>query len=61
LLQWKIDPFLPTESTGPFTEESSFAVLFPKYREQYLRETWGDVTKFLDSQVCTSHPGGHRS
>ncbi|EEB05636.1 90S preribosome/SSU processome component KRR1 [Schizosaccharomyces japonicus yFS275] len=45
---WKIDPFTKEESSGPFLEESSFATLFPKYREKYLREVWPHVTRALD-------------
>ncbi|KAG2221918.1 hypothetical protein INT45_013254 [Circinella minor] len=45
---WKIDEFKPEEINGPFTEESSFATLFPKYRESYLKEVWPLVTKALD-------------
>ncbi|KAF9076673.1 hypothetical protein BDP27DRAFT_1527265 [Rhodocollybia butyracea] len=55
-LSWKIDPFLPTDNkAGAFTEESSFATLFPKYREKYLREVWSAVTKALEVHgvACT--------
>ncbi|KAJ2646198.1 hypothetical protein IW137_001597, partial [Coemansia sp. RSA 1287] len=30
--------FAPEDMPGPLLEESSFATLFPKYRENYLRE-----------------------
>ncbi|KAI0366378.1 hypothetical protein BV20DRAFT_971891 [Pilatotrama ljubarskyi] len=54
--QWKIDPFKPEDNkAGPFTEESSFATLFPKYREKYLREVWSAVTQALEPHgiACT--------
>lgn len=53
---WKINPFQPDDNKGGiFTEESSFATLFPKYREKYLREVWSAVTKTLDPHgiACT--------
>lgn len=31
----------------PLSEESSFATLFPKYREKYLRDVWPQVTSAL--------------
>lgn len=48
---WKIDEFKPEDLEKPFTEESSFATLFPKYREAYLKETWPMVTQALDKYV----------
>ncbi|GAN05772.1 90S preribosome/SSU processome component KRR1 [Mucor ambiguus] len=45
---WKIEEFKPEHLEQPFTEESSFATLFPKYREAYLKETWPLVTAALE-------------
>jgi ribosomal RNA assembly protein len=50
--KWKEEPFHPEDNKSgePFLEESSFATLFPKYREGYLREIWGDVTRTLETK-----------
>ena len=49
---WSITPWNPTDGDtlpgGRLLEESSFATLFPKYREKYLREVWPLVTASLD-------------
>ena len=36
---------------APLLEESSFATLFPKYREKYLREVWPTVTRALEVKM----------
>ncbi|KAG7883114.1 hypothetical protein KL905_001816 [Ogataea polymorpha] len=55
--KWAIPEFKPEDnaSGSPFLEESSFMTLFPKYREEYLRQIWGDVTKALNKHhiACT--------
>ncbi|UVC49965.1 ribosomal RNA assembly protein [Theileria orientalis] len=44
---WKIEPFTQEENEPSLVEESSFSVLFPKYREKYIQSVWGDVKKCL--------------
>ena len=45
---WKPEKFEKGDMAGgALTEESSFAVLFPSYRESYLREVWPQVTSTL--------------
>jgi ribosomal RNA assembly protein len=44
---WKMEGWSAEHMPGPLLEESSFATLFPKYREKYLREVWPLVTKAL--------------
>lgn len=45
---WKVEEFKSENGSGAFLEESSFATLFPQYREKYLREVWKVVTAELD-------------
>ncbi|MCJ1314692.1 ribosomal RNA assembly protein krr1 [Xylographa vitiligo] len=46
--KWKIDTFKPADNAaGTFAEESSFATLFPKYREHYLKQAWPLITRAL--------------
>lgn len=44
---WKVDEWKPEFLVAPLLEESSFATLFPAYREKYLREVWPLVTAEL--------------
>ncbi|CAL5225309.1 g8110 [Coccomyxa viridis] len=44
---WEIQRFSKEDNPTGLLEESSFAILFPKYRERYLREVWPVVTKAL--------------
>jgi len=48
---WNVDAWDTEKDNltgGSLLEESSFATLFPKYREKYLREVWPVVTRSLD-------------
>ena len=49
---WEVQPWDEEKGDalpgGRLLEESSFATLFPKYREAYLRQVWPVVTKALD-------------
>ncbi len=55
---WKIDPFKPEDNPKSMLEESSFATLFPKYREKYLQQVWPHVERTLKehaSQLIFNH------
>lgn len=45
--KWKIPEIKPGEMDGPLLAESSFATLFPKYREKYIQEVFGVVKKAM--------------
>ncbi|PXF49448.1 KRR1 small subunit processome component [Gracilariopsis chorda] len=45
---WKVDTFSAQDSSGPFLEQSSFATLFPQYREAYLKQVWKVVKSQLE-------------
>ena len=44
----KIPEFSKSDNPNGMIEESTFATLFPKYREKYLREVWPLVQKSLN-------------
>ena len=49
---WNVDSWKTDKDKlpgGHLLEESSFATLFPKYREAYLRQVWPVVTRSLDA------------
>jgi len=63
--KWEIQPWDPEKdglAGGNLLEESSFATLFPKYREKYLREVWPIVTRALDKHkiACELNLGEYR-
>ncbi|WPG99826.1 KRR1 small subunit processome component [Acrodontium crateriforme] len=54
--KWHEEPFTPEQNLGgTFSEESSFATLFPKYRETYLKASWPTITRALEKHgiACT--------
>lgn len=58
---WKVDEFKPGDMAHSLTEESSFATLFPKYREKYLQKVWPHVTRSLKEHVSVLSEGHYDS
>lgn len=59
---WKQEPFKPGDMASPLLEESSFATLFPKYREKYLQDIWPMVrcvyfVSFVPYSLAIAHFG----
>ena len=44
---WEVPKFTQEDNPHGLLDESSFATLFPKYREKYLRDVWPSITKAL--------------
>lgn len=44
----KIPEFNQSDNPKSLLEESSFSIMFPKYREKYIREYWPLVEKTLN-------------
>ncbi|EER06798.1 ribosomal RNA assembly protein, putative [Perkinsus marinus ATCC 50983] len=44
---WKYESFAKEDNPSGLLEESSFATLFPQYRENYLKQVWPDVKQVL--------------
>ncbi|XP_048463402.1 KRR1 small subunit processome component homolog [Rhincodon typus] len=51
---WKEEPFTKIDNVHGLLEESSFATLFPKYREAYLKECWPLVQNALKEHYITA-------
>ncbi|EGR31059.1 ribosomal RNA assembly, putative [Ichthyophthirius multifiliis] len=46
--KWKIEEFKKGDMPYTLSEESSFATLFPQYREKYIQESFGNIKKTLN-------------
>ncbi|XP_009869697.1 PREDICTED: KRR1 small subunit processome component homolog, partial [Apaloderma vittatum] len=51
---WKEPAFTREDNPKGLLEESSFATLFPKYREAYLKECWPLVQKALSEHYVNA-------
>lgn len=45
--KWAIPEFTEEDNPNGLMEESEFVIMFPKYREKYLKEIWNELDTFM--------------
>ena len=51
--RWTVEPITQEDNPHGVLEESSFTILFPKYREGFFQEIWPYLTKKMSEHVTT--------
>lgn len=49
----KLPEFKKGDMKSHLLEESSFSVMFPKYREKYIKESWPVLTTALNVSIVS--------
>lgn len=58
--KWKPEPFDESQVKHEFLETSSFEIMFPKYREKYVREAWKYIKAAMERKKLAVDIDLHR-